>query len=132
MSVQKPLDLLVESEKFASGGFRDAFLGVSKDKEKWVVKKYHERAVSTITGTLNSTVEDHTRKQIQMHCAARHITKAFSIKAPPEFGECFTFNQAYYTVYQGQPATVEEFVEGTFCKYVNNNGKVCKPVVCLH
>ncbi|XP_028394503.1 myosin heavy chain kinase B-like [Dendronephthya gigantea] len=61
-----------------------------------------------------------------MHCAARHLTKVFSTKAPKEFGQCFTFNYAYYTVYQGQPATVEEFVEGTFRKYINNNGKVCK------
>jgi hypothetical protein len=50
----------------------------------------------------------------------------FSTKAPGEFGQCFTFNRAYYTIYQGQPATVEEFVEGTFRKYINNNGKVCK------
>ena len=50
----------------------------------------------------------------------------FSTKAPEEFGQCFTFNRAYYTIYQGQPATVEEFVEGTFRKYINNNGKVCK------
>lgn len=130
VSVENPLDLLVESEKFASGGFRDAFLGVSKDNEKWVVKKYHGKAANTITGTLNSTIEDHTRKQIQMHCAARHLTKVFSNKVPQEFGECFTFNRAYYTVYQGEPATVEEFVEGTFRKYVNNNGKVCRPEVC--
>ena len=35
-------------------------MGMGKDKEKWVVKKYHEMAVNTITGTLNSSVEDHT------------------------------------------------------------------------
>ncbi|CAB4003550.1 transient receptor potential cation channel subfamily M member 6-like [Paramuricea clavata] len=130
VSLENSLDLLVDAEKFSSGGFRDAFLGVTKDKEKWVIKKYHERAVNTITGTLNSTVEDHTHKQVQIHSVARHLTKVFSNKVPQEFGECFTFNRAYYTVYQGQPATVEEFVEGTFRKYVNNNGKVCRPEVC--
>ena len=129
VSLENSLDLLVDAQKFSSGGFRDAFLGVTKDKEKWVIKKYHGRAVNTITGTLNSTLEDHTRKQVQMHSVARHLTKVFSNKVPQEFGECFTFNRAYYTVYQGQPATVEEFVEGTFRKYVNNNGKVCRPEV---
>ena len=126
VSVEKSLDLLVETESFSSGGFRNAFLGVCKDEQKWVIKKYNDKAVETITETLKSSVEDHTRKQIQMHCAARHLTNVFSTKAPKAFGECFKFNRAYYTVYQGQPATVEEFVEGTFRKYVNNNGKVCK------
>ena len=115
----------MDAEKFSSDGFRDAFLGVTKDKEKWLINKYHERAVNTITGTLNLTLEDHTRKQAQMH-SVRHLTKVFSNKVPHKFGECFTFNRAYYTVYQGQPATVKEFVEGTFRKYVNNNGKVCR------
>ncbi|KAK3748502.1 hypothetical protein QZH41_000352 [Actinostola sp. cb2023] len=118
VSVEKLLDLLVETESFSSGGFRNAFLGLCKDQQKWVIKKYNEKAVETITETLKSSVEDHTRKQIQMHCTARHLTNVFSTKAPKAFGECFKFNRAYYTVYQGQSATIEEFVEGTFRKKV--------------
>ena len=30
---QNPLDLLVEADSFSSGGFEDAFLGTSKDKQ---------------------------------------------------------------------------------------------------
>lgn len=81
VSVGKSLDLLVETESFSSGGFRNAFLGVCKDKQKWVIKNYNDKAVETITETLKSSVEDHTRKQIQMHCAARHLTKVFSTKS---------------------------------------------------
>ena len=106
VSLENSLDLLVDAQKFSSGGFRDAFLGVTKDKEKWVINKYHERAVNTITGTLNLTLEDHTRKQAQMH-SVRHLTKVFSNKVPHKFGECFTFNRAYYTVYQGQPCNCQ-------------------------
>ena len=80
------------------------------NEQKWVIKKYNDKAVETITETLKSSVEDHTRKQIQMHCAARYLTNIFSTKATKAakaFGECFKFNRAYCTVYQGQPATVE-------------------------
>ena len=73
---------------FSSGGFRDAFLGVSKDKAKWVIKKYNDKAMDTITESLHSSIEDHTRKQIQLHCAARHLAKVFSTKTPKAFGEC--------------------------------------------
>lgn len=126
--VEKSLDVLVDTERFAFGGFRDAFLGVSRDgsRKKWVLKTYNEKAVRTITVTMNSNPEDHTRKNIQMHYTARHLAKVFSTKAPEAFGECFKFNRAYYTVYLGQPTTVEEFVEGAFRKYINNNGKLCK------
>lgn len=124
--IEPPLDLLVETETFSSGGFRDAFWGVSKTKKKWVIKTYKETAKETITTTLQTSIENHTRKQIQMHSAARHLANLFTSKAPGEFGQCFKFNRAYYTVYAGNPVTVEEFVEGTFRKYVNNDGKICK------
>ena len=118
--------MLVETETFSSGGFRDAFLGVSKTKKKWVIKTYNETAKETITTTLQSSTEDHTRKQIQMHAAARHLANLFTRKAPGEFGQCFKFNRACYTVYAGNPVTVEEFIEGTFRKYVNNDGNMRK------
>ncbi|CAB3994281.1 Hypothetical predicted protein [Paramuricea clavata] len=70
VTVKNPLDLVVETDNFSSGGFRNAFLRVSKDKDKWVIKTYNDKATDTITGTEESIVEDHTCKQIQMHCAA--------------------------------------------------------------
>ena len=106
--------------------FEMHFLGVSKTKKKWVIKTYNETAKETITTTLQSSTEDHTCKQIQMHAAARHLANLFTRKAPGEFGQCFKFNRAYYTVYAGNPVTVEEFVEGTFRKYVNNDGNMRK------
>jgi hypothetical protein len=70
VTVKNPLDLVVEMDNFSSGGFRNAFLRVSRDKDKWVINTYNDKATNTITGTLESTIEDHTCKQIQMHCAA--------------------------------------------------------------
>ena len=96
VSVEKSLDLLVETESFSSGGFRNAFLGVCKDEQKWVIKKYNDKAVETITETLKSSVEDHTRKQIQMHCAARYLTNIFSTKATVNVSSS-TVHTAQYT-----------------------------------
>lgn len=61
------LELLLEIQKFSSGGFRDAFKGVtdtSGEKQTWVVKTYNERAVQSIEKTLKTTVDSHTRKQV--------------------------------------------------------------------
>ena len=63
----------------------------------WVVKTYNEKATSTIRDDLGSTPEDHTRKQVQMHEVARHVTKGFSMKVPEEFGQCFSYNHVFFT-----------------------------------
>ena len=34
----------------------------------------------------------------------------------------FKYNQCYYTKVNDQPATIEEFVPGSFAKIINNNG----------
>ena len=79
------LELAIESTKFDSGAFRDAYKGEEikkQDGEMWVVKTYNEKATSTIRDDLGSTPGDHTRKQVQMHEVARHVTKGFSMKVP--------------------------------------------------
>lgn len=121
----------IEEKKFASGAFRDAFQATATNPEvqpsRWVIKQYQEQSVDCITCDLNMTLEDHTRKQVQMHMAARSITKSFAAKVPSEFGETFQYNKAYYAVYKDRPVTVEEFVEGEFHKYVNNDGNCTTP-----
>ena len=71
------------------------FLGISKTKKKWVIKTYNETTKETITTTLQTSIEDHTRKQIQMHSAASHLANLFTSKPPGEFGQYFKFNRAY-------------------------------------
>ena len=119
----------IEQAKFASGGFRDAHHATlinndftQKFGNEWVVKYYNAKAVASITGTLESTVEDHCRKQVQMHAVASHITNKFNSKVPADFGKCFKYNHCYYTKINDQPATIEEFVPGSFTKIINNNG----------
>lgn len=126
-------ELLVDTKKFASGAFRDAFHATGKKSAKnhqpteWVVKTYNARAKSTIEGAASTSVEDHCRKQVQMHAVARHLTKKFQSKAPSSFGKCFKYDRCFYTSYNGEPATIEEYVPGTFAKIVNNDGQCIKP-----
>ena len=123
-------ELLVDTKKFASGAFRDAFHATGKKSAKnhqWVVKTYNAKVKSTIEGTANISIEDHCRKQVQMHTVARHLAKKFESKAPPSFGKCFKYNYCYYTTYKCEPATIEEYVPGTFVKIVNNDGQCAKP-----
>ena len=56
------------------------------------------------------TVEDHTRKQVQMHSVARNITQRFSARVLSQFGDCFWYEKVFYFVLNGVPITVEEFL----------------------
>jgi hypothetical protein len=62
-----------------------------------------------------------------MYAVARHLARIFQSKAPTEFGECFKYNECFYTTYYGQPATIEDFVPGSFAKLVNNDGECLQP-----
>jgi len=119
------LHFMIEDEPFSSGAFRDAFKATCNDQlhlGDWVVKKYTPTSITTIKEVLKSTVEDHTRKQVQMHAVARNITQRFSSKVPAEFGDSFQYGKVFYSVLDDIPVTLEEFVPGEFRKYVNNNG----------
>ena len=89
---------------------------------KGVVKQYQEKASTTIKNDLGMSLEGHTRKQVQMNAVARHLTKKFAKNVPPEFGRIFEYIKVFFAVFKEQPVTVEEYVEGEFQKYVNNNG----------
>ena len=71
---------------------------------------------------LGMSLEDHTRKQVQMNAVARRLTKKFGKNVPPEFGRTFEYIKVFFAVFKEQPVTFEEYVEGEFQKYVNNNG----------
>ena len=123
------ITVMLEDEKFSSGGFRDAFMATetgSPAKRKWVLKKYNDSSVKTIEETLSLTVEDHARKQVQMHSVASAIATKFSSNAPDEFGQSFSY-KIFYTKLNEVPATLEEFVDGTFAKHINNNGGFVEP-----
>ena len=51
----------------------------------------------------------------------RNMLQQKSKKARATFGNKFFYNKVYYTKFEDQHATIEEFLSGNFFKYVNNN-----------
>ena len=77
------LTILKDNQKFAEGGFRNAFLATSNDQSvhsKWVIKETKEDMMSQVTHTFNITLAEHTRKQVQMNAVARSIAMSFRKK----------------------------------------------------
>ena len=122
------VEFMIDEERFAQGGFRNAHHAYAQNCQlvstKWVVKKYQDGAIKSITNDLKISIEDHTRKQVQLHAVARNMAKQFSKKVPVQFGDSFHYKKTYYSTLKDLPVTVEEFVPGQFIKYINNNGKV--------
>ena len=72
----------------------------------------NQKAKNTVSETVKSTVEIHNRKQVQMYTVVRHLAKTFERNAPTKFRECFKCNRCYYTKFDGEHDTVEQFVPG--------------------
>ena len=73
----------IQKEKFAEGGFRNAFKAYSLEKSKsnmWVTKKFKPSAWKNVADIYNMSLEEHTRKQVQMHVAAQAITNRMTKK----------------------------------------------------
>lgn len=70
------IDFAIHKEPFAAGGSCEAYKATSKAKRfetnTWVIKKYLATSVSDIEAT-GQTVEQHTKKAVQMHYLARNF-----------------------------------------------------------
>ena len=71
---------------------------------------------------LNMSVEEHARKQVQMHVIVQKLSKMFNDAIPPEFGETLSYFKVFFTTLGNLPVTVEEFVPGKCVKDNNNDG----------
>ena len=76
--------LSLQKEKFASGTFRNAYeanalSGIQNGK--YVLKKIKENQIHDIEQLFNS-VEDHTRKAVQMNSLARNFAKNLELEKP--------------------------------------------------
>ena len=123
----QPVKFLIEKEKFTEGGFREAFktcLNPNFTRQR-VLKFYKQEKAEAIQETLTISVEDHTRKQVQMHAVARHLAVKFGKRLLQEcYGEKLLYNKVYYTNSSKGPNTTEEYVDGQCFKYINNNGHI--------
>ena len=128
----------IEKESVGTGAFREAFKAKSVTQgfasSTWVVKKYLPTALDVIEAT-NQTVEQHTRKVVQMHMLARNFEAKLHEELEKKdvhdlYGEALKYNMVYFgrMADSGEFVTVEEFIEGKFQKYMNNTGEMCKTV----
>lgn len=133
----KPLEVefVIETDKFASGGFRDAYKATSLTQgftnKSWVIKKYRENTLNDIE-TTGQLPEEHTRKAVQSHFLAMNMAMQLEkiVKASDELASQYGQTFSYGIIYMGKTdideyITIEEYVEGVFIKYINNNGKLC-------
>ena len=119
--------LSLSKEKFTSGSFRDAYLSTAFSElapGKYVLKKFKQDQVQEIE-RLFSSMETHTRKMVQMNALARNFAQKLAGEAPVEYGSHLNYTKVYFGKLYGQCVRVEEYLEGTFQKHVNNNEYVC-------
>jgi hypothetical protein len=130
----KPItvEFVVEEDVLGVGGFREVFKATvaksSNDTDTtWVIKKYLPGALTVIDIT-KQTVEEHTKKVVQMHMLAKNLAEQLKKKLK-EDGKLEDYGQTlqFKKIYMAQPGNiiVEEFVEGEFVKFLNNTGAVC-------
>ncbi|CAB3977374.1 transient receptor potential cation channel subfamily M member 6-like [Paramuricea clavata] len=127
--------MLKLEDVLGEGAFRKAYKAESKDESfagSWVVKEYNENALDVIAET-NQTLETHTKKVVQMHSLAQNFASQLKTSVEQNgmqesFGDCFHYGSVYLGKKGDEFVTVEEFVDGEFSKYINNDGTLCKNV----
>jgi hypothetical protein len=86
--------LSLSKEKFASGGIRNAYIATplsGLSPGKYVLKKVKEEKVDEIEKLFKS-IEEHTRKAVQMNALVRNFTMTLASEAPVEYG-CVTLHK---------------------------------------
>lgn len=131
------VEFSIANEPFGKGGFREAYKATSKTPEfcrqQWVVKKYLQSTVDIIKET-KQTIEQHTKKVVQMHMLARNFTQKLEKELKEGdnlelYGKTLTYKRIFLGRINGETGeqwvTVEEFIDGEFTKYINNTGLPC-------
>ena len=134
-SIPIKVEVIIEDEPFGTGGFRNAFKakcltpGFSK---QWVIKRYLESAKKSIHEQMGITLEEHTKRAVQMHLLSNTFCEQLANKVKEEgksehFGPFLQYDKIYFAKQSSNDEciTMEEFIPGEFTKYMNNNGKMC-------
>lgn len=133
-AIPEKVEFEIEKEPFAKGGFREVFKAKSPTKEynecTWVVKRYLPNTLQCIKD-LGQTVEEHTKKTVQMQSLAQNIAESLCARVnevcKDEFGQLFVYTDIFMAklIELEEYITVEKFIDGDFRKYINNTGSVC-------
>ena len=132
---------------FGEGGFRRAYRATSCTAEfkgaQWVVKKYLPSTLECVEKT-NQSLEDYTKKTVQTHLLAKSFAQQlqakFSEVEDSESMNLFSYNDIFMGKIEisGEYVTIEEYISGSFKKYVNNDREIsnekcasCEKAECL-
>ncbi len=129
-------EFIVENQPLGEGGFRKAYKAKSCSSgfvgKEWVIKRYLENVVKEVTNDLGQSMEDQTKKVIQMHHLSKNFADQLSKvvnqkKISDKFGPVLQFQVVYFGKIQatGECVTIEQFIKGDFAKYINNTGEIC-------
>jgi len=118
-----------DKEHFAKGGFRKAYKATSKNSMFsgiWVIKRYLPNTIKAIE-EIGQSLEEHTRKTVQMHMLARNFSLQLEQKVQELQNNTFGEVPKYSNIYYGETdkEEFERFIEGKFVKYSNNTGGLC-------
>ena len=122
----------IEPKPFSQGGFREAFHAtLSGSNKKYVVKKFLPSSIKIIE-QINSSIdsketqESFAKRAIQAHMLAKNFADQMrSIIKDSDFGETFTYSKPMLGKNNiGEIIMIEEFIPGSFLKYVNNDGRI--------
>ena len=122
----------IEKEPIETGGFRKAFKATTSERELlWVIKKYLPEAEQIIKPTNQTlTLEQHTRKVVQMHTLARIFAKRLQQELKRAgnlelYGQTLKYKKIFLGKMEGGGFVT---CEGDFTKYINNNGLLYEPL----
>ena len=134
-SIPINVEVIIEDHPFGTGGFRNAFKAKCLTpgfSQQWVIKRYLESAKKSILDQMGITLEDHTKRAVQMHLLSNNFCEQLANKVKEEgkaehFGQFLRYNKIYFAKLSSSDEclTMEEFITGEFTKYINNNGKMC-------
>jgi hypothetical protein len=135
-SISEKVEFTIEESVLGSGGFRKAYKARSShpgyNHTTWVVKRYLDHVAKEIKEDLGLSMEEHTKKIVQMHALAKNIASQLTRKVneddlTTQYGETLKFKDVFFANLDEECVTLEEYIEGDFVKYVNNTGKTCVP-----
>ena len=120
-----------EEAHFAEGAFRKAYMAKCSTypfkNKQWVIKKLSQSTITDLN-VFEESSEPLTRKSVQMNILAQYMAKSFQEAAEKanisfHFGETFHYSSVYYgKIGSIESVAIEEFIPGTFVKYINNDG----------
>ena len=124
-----PVKLSVDQKSFACGAVRDAFeaQALSGLKGRYVLKRYKQDQIAAIVALFGS-LDNHTRKCVQMHSLAQYYAMQLEKEAlsHADYGRTLQYSKVYVGKTEGDLVTLESYIEGEFVKYINNDGHICK------